>query len=119
MAGAERLHAAGGGHLRVAASVVSLRKPRESELIALAGLLLFITGLASLVVSRETWNEILSCTRPTGQCAQRGQEQEAQAIRVIQERQVIVAWCAFNNAGEPISTLRACVAAQTAAQPRP
>jgi len=95
----------------VVSARIRLRRPSVAELTALIGFLLFVIVMAGVVVSRETWNEISSCTRPTGKCAQAQAAQTAKIVDQITDRQLVGTWCVINNPGADLTAIRDCTVA--------
>ena len=55
---------------------------------------------------------IKDCTRPQGQCFERGQRQTGQAVATINEVSIIAAACADDPARQTVEQIRVCVAAE-------
>lgn len=83
-------------------------RPTRRETFNLAAVIATITlavvGVMFLLVLQNQ-NTIESCTNPKGECAKRGQEATADAIRSINLTSIFVAQCAIDGAAD----IRPCV----------
>lgn len=83
-------------------------------LAVLGGTVQLWQGNQARATNRATLQEILSCTRPAGTCARRGQAAQGQVIARLEDEAIVAAWCSAQQPRPPLEDVRLCVQANTA-----